>query len=163
MGPAIPLPPAQPPQFFGYPIDVEGLAGTIRVSFSDHHADFFTRDMVAVLIEQDLRPVAARYAAWFPARRDDLATAGILDAIGTRTYLKFQAQEAIDRFLRPWTRPDDRGWPEEIVLSRTLHVLGGLLASVRRRLLLLRWRYKPKARTLRALLRHDHPDAFPRN
>jgi hypothetical protein len=159
----IPLPPSPPLVFFGQPLDLEGLAGTIDVSISDRHADFFTRGRLAVLIEQTLGP-RARYAAWFEAPRSliDAATQSSGDTFETRM-LAVTAQWSIDRHLRPWIYGDgDRGWPSTIEPFRSLALLGGLLASVRRRLLLLRWRYKPKARTLRALLRHDHPDQFPR-
>jgi hypothetical protein len=121
----IPLPPSPPLVFFGQPLDLEGMAGTIAVALSD-----FTRDRIAVLSEQDLTP-AGRYAAWFEAPRSILADAGS-DPFQARI-LGVTAQWSIDRHLRPWIYGDGgRGWPSTIEVSRSLHVLGGLLASVRR-------------------------------
>lgn len=129
-------------RFLGEEVDTEGMAGTLTFQVADTHADFFTEPAVALLIEQDLRPVApgGRYAAWFPVTREDWtealhwASRGVSSEETRR--VRWLAQEAIDRHLRPWTRPDRRGWPDTFEPFRSLTVLGGLLASVRG---MLRW------------------------
>lgn len=128
----IPLPPTQPLVFFGSPLDVEGLAGTIAVQV-------FTRDRLAVLIEQDLRPVThpgRGYACWFEAPRSmmtDIIEHPNWPGTFEARIFGITAQWSIDRHLRPWIYGDqDRGWPSTFEPIRSLAVLGGLLASVRR-------------------------------
>jgi hypothetical protein len=75
------------------------LAGEITVSVSDQHANFFVRNMVAVLVEQDLRPYG-RYGYWEPVKRDLIEWPALLELIVVRAYVA----------LRPWTRPD-KPWP----------------------------------------------------
>lgn len=99
----------------------EDLPGTFSVSISDQHADFFVRNDVAVLVEQDLGRYGRR-AAWAPFPRTAIADFGedrllpILEAL-------------LEPHFRPWLYPDP-DWPE-LVLWRRLDRL--------ERALLLRW------------------------
>lgn len=124
---ALILDPALPLQAFGYPIDTAGMAGLLDVALSDAHADFFARDRVVVRIEQDLRPVTeARLAAMAEVPKRALA-----DYAFTASLI----QDLIDRWMRPWVMGDHyvtmAAWPT-FEPFRTVTVLGGLLASVRR-------------------------------
>lgn len=99
-------PIAQRYTLFGLPLDTQGLAGTLDVAVSDHHADFFTRNRLAVRIEQDLRPVTRGYACWFEVPHHVLADVdhpAWQDTFEARM-LGITAQWSIDRHLRPWTQ-----------------------------------------------------------
>jgi hypothetical protein len=81
------------------------LAGDLTVSISDQHADAFTRNEFVVVVKQDLGVV--KYGAWTYATPEMLADAAVANAVIGR---------AIDRWLRPWTQPDRKGWPARIDL-----------------------------------------------
>lgn len=75
------------------------LAGELKIIVSDHHADFYVRNQVAVLIEQQLHPYG-RYGWWMPVPRPMLPEFIFALCWGN----------AYDG-LRPWTRPDEPEWP----------------------------------------------------
>ncbi len=137
-------------RFLGEPVDLEGVAGEVSMMVTDQHADIWTSNRVAILVEQDLVMGGrrARYAAWFTVARGiwDRALEGAAKSdprLETRL-VALIFQDAVDTHLRPWLGSDDgRGWPTTFEPFRSLVALGGLLASVRRTARRLEDRWRP--------------------
>jgi hypothetical protein len=96
---------AQVPRLTERPAD---LAGTITLQVADQHVDFLTRNLVALLVEQDLRPVGPVYAHWTAIPRAAIADPPLLEATVAHTVQK----------LRVWDRWDRAEWPRIYPLPR---------------------------------------------
>lgn len=76
------------------------LAGELELSLNEHHADFFTRNLAVLLVQQRLGP-GVRYAAWVAIERHAVADESVYEAAQLRVLDK----------LRPWARPDRNPLP----------------------------------------------------
>lgn len=84
------------------------LSGRLTLRTSDVHADFFTRNQVAVLVEQDLRPQGPMRAGLVPLPR------AVLDdpAFDLGELLR----ASLDHVFRPWRFPDPDPFPKPMTV-----------------------------------------------
>lgn len=89
------------------------LAGelTVRVAGGPRFSDLFPQNLLAVHVEQKLQP-AVKYAVMLPMTREAMAYADV--AVPS-------ISAAIDRYLRPWLRPDRNPWPRLVLFPRLDH------------------------------------------
>lgn len=111
------------------------LPGTFTLKRAAGHADYLTRNMDAVLVEQDLTP-HGRYAGWVPV---SLTFAAELDTMEPIAFEAF-VESSLDRIFRPWRHhdePDFLDFYDPVPrLSRALELVSRipiLLKSPRRR------------------------------
>lgn len=99
----------------------------IEIRIADSHADFFARNEIAVVVEQDLRPFG-RYAGWIHAPRAALADPG-LDLVGL-------AFSSLEHVFRPWAASDRNPipslelFPRLELVTRPARSLWRLIGSV---------------------------------
>lgn len=112
------------------------LPGTFTVSISDSHADFFVRNDVAVLVEQDLGRYGRR-AAWVPFPKP------ALDDLSHEDDFLPLLEAMLEPHFRPWLYPDP-DWPELVLWHR----LDRLERAARARARSAYWRARFRIRAL---------------
>lgn len=86
------------------------LPGEWRIYLTDQHADFFVRDLFALLVEQDLGPAFGPRrlrAGWVAIHRTFLEE---LEGEDQAERIRHHAEVFLDHVFRPWRYPDP-GWP----------------------------------------------------
>lgn len=92
------------------------VAGPVEVSLAEGPYDFFTRNLVAVLVQQRFRDDYV-VAGWIAVTRDVFAEGADW---------KLMVADALERIFRPWAWPDKNIMPTMDLFPRTARMLAHL-------------------------------------